>query len=210
MRELKEPREENTKLRGSANIYEEEAFKKKVWQRWTAQRGSQEAADEDCCSRRRSEPGEQRKRWTGGEKQEVRWSWRRSCQRAGRECLREEAAGAAEKIQWRGEVEKRADEAPALSEQRDFLKSWQRSAWQVTTMRPERPEPGEDNDEIRPSTVGGAITAVAPAGGDAGREVEEQSERADKQEIQHLKEETLKLQDHNDAKEKKKAVVLHI
>lgn len=71
-------------------------------------------------------------------------------------------------------------------------------------MQPERPEPGEDSDEVCPSTVGGASTAVEPAGGDAGGEDEEQAERANKQEIQHLREETLKLQDHNDAKEKKK------
>lgn len=68
----------------------------------------------------------------------------------------------------------------------------------------ERPEPGEDNDEIRLSTVGGASTAVEPAGGDAGGEDEEQAERANKQEIQHLIEETLKLQDHNNDKEMKK------
>lgn len=71
-------------------------------------------------------------------------------------------------------------------------------------MRPESPEPEEDNDEVRPSTVGGARTAVEPAGGDAGGEDEEQAERADKLEIQHLKEEPLKPQDHNEAKAKKK------
>lgn len=52
---------------------------------------------------------------------------------------------------------------------------------EVTKMRQERPEPGEDSDDVCPSTVGGASTAVEPAGGDAGEEDEEQAERANKQ-----------------------------
>lgn len=125
-------------------VYEWDQGKK--WQRWRADerakrttKGKHEAAEisQHLRRRRRSEPGEQHKGWTGGDKQEKR-SWRRSCQRAGRECLQEEAAGAAEKIQWRGEMERRADGAPALSEQRNFLKSWQRSTKSLPTERRSR------------------------------------------------------------------------